>query len=140
MVEISAVYEGSLRCAATHGPSGATLQTDAPKDNMGKGEAFSPTDLIATALGTCMLTTMGIYAQRIGVDLRGSTVKVQKEMVTTGPRRIGQLAVEFHIPAVLTSEQQEKLRNAAMTCPVHKSMHPDVQMPVTFHFAGQPVN
>jgi putative redox protein len=134
MVEITSVYEGSLRCVSTHGPSGATLNTDAPKDNMGKGEAFSPTDLVATALGTCMLTTMGIVAQRMNIDLVGSTVKVQKEMVTTGPRRIAKLTVDFHVPTPLTSEQQEKLRNAAMTCPVHKSMHPDVQMPVTFHF------
>lgn len=140
MVEINAIYEGALRCVATHGPSGATLNTDAPKDNMGKGEAFSPTDLVGTALGTCMLTTMGIYAQRSNIDLRGSTVKVLKEMVTTGPRRIGQLTVEFHIPTALTSEQQEKLRNAAMTCPVHKSIHPDVRMPITFRFAGETPN
>ena len=84
-----------------------------------------------------MLTTMGIVAQRMNVDLVGSTVKVQKEMVTTGPRRIAKLTVDFHVSTPLTSEQQEKLRNAAMSCPVHKSMHPDVQMPVTFHFAAQ---
>jgi len=137
MVEINAIYEGALRCVATHGPSCATLNTDAPKDNMGKGEAFSPTDLVATALGTCMMTIMGIAAQKMNVDLRGATVNVQKEMAATGPRRIGKLSVEFHIPTPLTSEQQEKLRNAAMTCPVHKSMHPDVQMPVSFHFASK---
>lgn len=140
MVEVNAIYEGTLRCAATHEPSGATLNTDAPKDNMGKGEAFSPTDLVGTALGTCMLTTMGIFAQRSNIDMRGSTVKVLKEMVTAGPRRIAKLTVEFHIPGALTQEQQEKLRNAALTCPVHRSIHPDVQMPITFNFTGETVS
>ena len=135
MVEIDTIYEGSLHCVSTHAPSRATLQTDAPRDNMGKGEAFSPTDLVATALGTCMLTTMGIVAQRMSLDIAGSKVKVQKEMVTTGPRRIARLTVEMTIPTMLTTEDQDKLRNAALTCPVKKSLHPDVEMPVTFHFA-----
>jgi putative redox protein len=134
MVEIDSVYEGSLHCQSKHAPSGATLQTDAPKDNMGKGEAFSPTDLVATALGTCMLTTMGILAQRINLDISGSTVKVQKEMVTSGPRRIAKLTVELHVPKVFSTEEQEKLRNAALTCPVKKTLHPDVEMPVTITF------
>jgi putative redox protein len=137
MVEIESVYTGSLRCVSTHEPSGATLNTDAPKDNMGKGESFSPTDLVATALGTCMLTTMGIVAQRMNISLRGTSVKVQKEMITTGPRRIAKLSVEMHIPTPLTSEQREKLRNAAMSCPVHKSLHPDVEIPVSFHFESK---
>jgi putative redox protein len=136
MVEVNIVYEGSLRCAATHVPSGTTLATDAPKDNMGKGESFSPTDLVGTALGTCMLTIMGIAAQNMNVDLRGTKVRVLKEM-SASPRRIGKLTVEFTIPTLLTHEQQEKLKNAAMTCPVHKSLHPDVQIPITFHFAAK---
>jgi putative redox protein len=134
MVEIAIVYEGTLRCVATHLQSGTTLATDAPKDNMGKGESFSPTDLVGTALGTCMLTIMGIAAQHMNVDLRGTKVRVLKEM-SASPRRIGKLTVEFNVPTVLTPEQQEKLKNAAMTCPVHKSLHPDVQIPITFHFA-----
>jgi putative redox protein len=135
MVEIETIYEGSLHCVSTHAPSRSTLQTDAPRDNMGKGEAFSPTDLVATALGTCMLTTMGIVAQRMNLDIQGSKVKVQKEMVTSGPRRIARLTVEMTVPTLLSAEDEDKLRNAALTCPVKKSLHPDVEMPVTFHFA-----
>jgi putative redox protein len=101
---------------------------------MGEGKSFSPTDLVATALGTCMLTTMGIYAQRLNLDITGSTVRVTKEMVTAPVRRIGKLAVEIAVHVSLSEEQQAKLREAALHCPVHKSMHPDVQMPVTFKF------
>src|SRR5690348_3988504 len=98
MVEITATYEGQLHCNAKHGPSGSTLSTDAPKDNMGKGESFSPTDLVATALGTCMLTTMGIVAQRHNLDMTGATVRVEKHMTTSGPRKIARLPVEIRIP------------------------------------------
>jgi len=91
MVEVSIKYTGDLHCDATHGPSESKISTDAPTDNKGKGEAFSPTDLVATALGTCMTTTMGIKAQELGVDLRGLTVSVRKEMSKEGPRRIGGL-------------------------------------------------
>lgn len=136
MVETNIVYEGSLRCIATHPQSGARLTTDAPLDNMGKGESFSPTDLVGVALGSCMLTIMGIAAEKMKVDLRGTKVRVIKEMSASPPRRIASLTVEFNVPALLSPEQQEKLRNAAMTCPVHKSLHPDVKMPITFHFAG----
>ena len=134
MVQVDMVYEGQLHCRATHGPSGAVLPTDAPKDNMGKGEAFSPTDLVATALGTCMLTTMGIVAQRNNIDLSGATVTVVKEMVTTPQRRIGRLPVVIRVPMKLSLEDRQRLENAAMSCPVHRSMHPDVQMPVTFEW------
>ena len=132
MVEISTTYQGQLRCSATHGPSGNTLLTDAPKDNMGKGEAFSPTDLVATALATCVLTTMGIVAQRNNLDMTGATATVTKEMVTQPTRRIGRLTLHVHMPNNLYPEDQQRLENAAHTCPVHKSMHPDVQMPITF--------
>ena len=131
MVDISIVYEGDLHCLATH-PSGATLATDAPKDNQGKGEAFSPTDLVATALGTCMATLMGITARSLQVDLKGTTVHVKKEMAAKPIRRIGTLTVTIKVPARLTEEQKQKLEQAALTCPVHKSLHPDVQMPVEF--------
>lgn len=134
MVQIEIAYEGQLRCSAKHGPSGTVISTDAPKDNMGKGEAFSPTDLVATALGTCMLTTMGIVAQRNSIDLSGATVTVMKEMVTTPQRRIGRLPVVIRVPTKLSPEDRQRLENAAMTCPVHRSMHPDVQMPVTFEW------
>src|SRR5271154_6030030 len=129
MVEIQIAYQGKLRCSATHVDSGATLLTDAPKDNMGRGESFSPTDLVATALGTCMLTIMGIAAQRMEVDLRGATASVTKEMSSAPPRRIARLAVTISVPGKLTDEQKQKLQNAAMTCPVHKSLHPDVAAP-----------
>jgi putative redox protein len=135
MVEIQITYEGDLRCQATHGPSGSTILTDAPVDNMGKGQSFSPTDLVATALGTCMLTIMGIAAQKMNVDLRGTTVSVTKEMSAAPPRRIARLAVTFHVPVKLTDEQKQKLHNAALTCPVHKSLHPDVAAPVEFRWA-----
>ncbi len=132
MVQIDITYQGDLRCQAKHGPSGTTLLTDAPVDNMGKGESFSPTDLVATALGTCMLTTMGIVAQRKNIDIPGSTVSVTKEMVTPPLRRIGRLGVTIHVPHDLSEEDRKRLEHAAHSCPVHKSMHPDVQMPVTF--------
>ena len=96
MVEINVVYEGKLRCKSTHGPSGAVLLTDAPVDNHGQGASFSPTDLVATALGTCMLTVMGIAAERENLDLTGTTVRVVKEMATQPVRRIGKLT-EFHL-------------------------------------------
>jgi putative redox protein len=134
MTEIKISYEGKLRCTARHVDSGATLITDAPKDNMGNGESFSPTDLVATALGTCMLTIMGIAAQRMEIDLVGTTVKVTKEMAQTPTRRIARLAVTFHVPVKLTAEQQQKLHNAAMACPVHKSLSPDVPIPVEFQW------
>jgi putative redox protein len=132
MVEINIDYEGQLRCRAVHGPSGAVLATDAPKDNMGKGEAFSPTDLVATALGTCIATTMGIVAQRHGLDVTGMTVRVQKEMVTEGIRRIGRLPVEVHVKGQFSPDDRKRLESAAHTCPVHKSLHPDVQAPIRF--------
>jgi putative redox protein len=135
MVTIDIEYQGNLHCEAVHGPSGTRLSTDAPKDNMGKGESFSPTDLVATALGTCMMTLMGIAARSLNVDLTGTRVTVQKEMVATPMRRIGKLGVKITVPAKLTAEQKQKLEQAALTCPVHKSLHPDVQLPVEFVWA-----
>jgi len=135
MVEIDIVYNGELRCLATHQPSSTVLTTDAPKDNHGKGESFSPTDLVATALGTCILTMMGIAAQSMQIDLSGTKVVVRKEMVAKPIRRIGSLAVTIDVPLSLGEAQRQKLINVAMTCPVHKSMHPDVQMPIEFRWA-----
>jgi putative redox protein len=131
MVRINLAYEGELRCRATHEPSGATLATDAPVDNQGRGQSFSPTDLVATGLASCMMTIMGIAAKRLNVDLTGMTASVTKDM-TPPPRRIARLAVNIHVPAKLSDEQKTKLREAAMTCPVHKSLHPDVAAPVEF--------
>ena len=132
MVEITVHYEGGFHCVATHAPSGAKLPTDAPKDNMGKGEAFSPTDLVATALATCVLTTMGIVAHRHNINIDGASARITKEMVSTPYRRIGRLACTVHMPQKLDQEQRQRLENAAHTCPVHKSLHPDVDAPITF--------
>jgi uncharacterized OsmC-like protein len=133
MVEILIEYEGDLHCRASHGPSRKELQTDAPIDNQGKGESFSPTDLLATALGTCMMTTMGIYAKRHNIDLKGAMVRVEKHM-SDNPRRIGKLIVEFKIPIKPDEKQRQALENAALTCPVHKSLDPEIEIPIHFHY------
>ena len=136
MVEINARYEGQLRCHATHGPSKSTIFTDAPVDNHGRGEAFSPTDLVATALQTCMMTIMGIYAERHGIDLRGMTARTEKVMTKEGPRRISSLRTVLTLPIAADHPQRAALENAAHTCPVHKSLHPDVHAPIEFVFTG----
>ena len=133
-VPIEAVYEGDLRCRATHGPSKAELLTDAPVDNQGKGESFSPTDLVATALGTCIATTMGIFAKRHDIDLRGMRVSVKKEMVQQPSRRIGRLATEVHVPLPANHPHRAALENAAVTCPVHRSLDSAVEIPIAFHW------
>ena len=132
MVAIQLEYQGDLHCKAVHGPSGTELNTDAPKDNQGRGESFSPTDLVATALGTCMLTVMGITARTLNIDLAGTTATVEKEMTTTPPRMIASLSVRIRVPHSLSPENKEKLERAAHTCPVHKSLHPNVQAPIEF--------
>jgi putative redox protein len=131
-VRIEVRYEGELHTTATHGPSGAVLETDAPKDNEGRGERFSPTDLLATALGTCMLTVMGILARRKGWDLAGARVGVDKHMVADPVRRIGRLALRFEMPPGLPEEAKKPLERAAHTCPVHQSLHPDVKVETAF--------
>lgn len=136
MVQIDIKYQGKLRCEATHGPSQNVLLTDAPKDNMGQGASFSPTDLVATALGTCMMTIMGIVADRHQLKLEGATVTVGKEMITAPARRIGRLVVEIHVPGEFNDEQRKLLENAAHTCPVHKSLHPEIEVPITFRWGG----
>jgi putative redox protein len=132
MVAIQLEYQGDLHCKAVHGPSQTELATDAPTDNQGRGESFSPTDLVATALGSCMLTVMGIMARTLSLDIAGTTATVEKEMTTSAPRRIASLAVEIHVPHALSAENQQKLERAAHTCPVHKSLHPDIETPIHF--------
>lgn len=132
MVAIQFEYQGDLHCKAVHGPSGADLNTDAPKDNQGRGESFSPTDLVATALGTCMLTVMGILARTLDIDMAGTTATVEKEMTATPPRMIASLKVKIRVPQSVSPENQQKLERAAHTCPVHRSLHPDVQAPIEF--------
>ena len=136
MVNISIKYTGELHCDAVHGPSQSKIATDAPTDNKGKGEEFSPTDLVATALGTCMSTTMGIKAQELGIDLRGMTVSVQKEMSKDAPRRIVGLSSEIHIPLPKDCPQREVLEQTALNCPVHKSLPPEIERPTKFYWEG----
>jgi putative redox protein len=135
MVQMELVYEGDLRVRAVHGPSKTEIVTDAPVDNQGKGESFSPTDLVATALGACMCTIMGIVAERHRLDLRGAKITVKKHMVNEPIRRIGTLEVHFRIPGVIEEKDRKLLQNAAMTCPVHKSLHPDVKQEITFEWS-----
>ena len=139
MVSIHTVYEGDLRCQATHGPSSNQLTTDAPVDNHGKGESFSPTDLVATALGACMVTIMGIAADKHGWDITGTTADVEKHMVANPKRRIGKLEVVIRIPGEPErwgAKERAVLEAAALSCPVHGSLHPDVDIPVRFHWGA----
>lgn len=132
MVTIQLDYEGDLHCKAVHGPSRAELSTDAPVDNQGRGESFSPTDLVATALGSCMLTVMGILARTLQVEIAGARATVEKEMTSAPPRRIQRLRVRIEMPPGISAENRDKFERAAHTCPVHRSLHPDVDMPIEF--------
>ncbi len=135
MVKISIDYTGQLHCNATHDPSGTILATDAPADNQGKGESFSPTDLVATALGTCIATTMAIVAERHQVELKGMTVQVSKEMADA-PRRIGRLTTTVHIPLPPDHPQRALLEKTALGCPVHRSLAAEMERPTEFFWEG----
>jgi len=130
MTSVTIEYQGDLHCKAIHDLSGTVLTTDAPRDNHGKGESFSPTDLVATALGSCILSVMGIKARMLKLDISGSTAVVDKEMANAPARKIKKLTVKVRVPHELSSEHRQALEVAAYTCPVHKSMHPDVEMPI----------
>jgi len=136
MVEILIKYLGDLRCEARHEPSGTVITTDAPVDNEGRGESFSPTDLAATSLGACMLTIMGIAARKQGVDLGETTVKVLKEMTAQPPRRIAKVTVVFTIPIPASHEKRAMLESAARNCPVHLSLDPGVEQEMRFDWVG----
>ncbi|MDE0596613.1 MAG: OsmC family protein [Roseibacillus sp.] len=134
MIEISIDYAGQLHCNATHGPSGDTLETDAPVDNNGRGEAFSPTDLVATALGTCMATVMGIAAQRKKISLEGMKLTVRKHMSEDTPRRISKLEVEVEMPIGQEHPEKKILQSVVLGCPVHHSLHPEIEVPITWRW------
>jgi uncharacterized OsmC-like protein len=134
MVKITGEYQGELHCTATHGPSGKSLETDAPVDNQGRGEAFSPTDLVATAVGTCILTTMAMTGRRLGIDLKGARCEVVKEMSSDIPRRIVRLATHVWLPVPRSVDRDDLLERAARTCPVHKSLHPSIDGSVVLHW------
>jgi putative redox protein len=133
-VEIDIIYEGGLNCTATHGPSKRTLVTDAPVDNGGKGAAFSPSDLVATALGACMATIMGLVAQRNSLNIDGLKIQVTKEMVTDPVRRIGSLKTRLIFPAgrTFSAADRAKLEAGARACPVKQSLHPEIKLPMEF--------
>ena len=136
MVTITATYDGGLRCSAQHGPSGTTLITDAPVDNHGKGESFSPTDLVATAVANCMMTVMAIAAERHGVDLKGTTVSIGKEMSSDLPRRIVALRSVMTIPLPSDHPQRALLEGAAKACPVKQSLATEIDTAVEFRWVG----
>jgi putative redox protein len=135
MAIIKTIYQGNLRTQAIHLASNNTIITDAPTDNNGKGEAFSPTDLVCAALGSCMMTIMGIFAERNNIDLSGTSFEITKTMASN-PRRIAKAEIVFQMKSKrpLTEEEKEKLKRAAYTCPVALSLHPDIEQAVTFHF------
>ena len=135
MVKIEGRYTGDLRCEAVHGDSGSALVTDAPKDNMGRGESFSPTDLVATALGTCIATTMDIVARRHSFSAGGTRVRVGKHMVSEPTRRIGKLEVAIDMPRGLSAEQRALMERTAHTCPVAESLSPAIEVPIDFRYA-----
>ena len=134
------VYEGNLRTVCTHLKSGTEIETDAPTDNQGKGERFSPSDLLATSLGACMMSIMGIKARDMQVDLAGSKFEVEKIMKQE-PRRVGGINLTFHFPDTLTVNDKQKtiLENAAHTCPVIHSIHPDIKVNVQFNWSAEKI-
>lgn len=133
MTTISGKYIGNKRVEITHNESGAVITTSAPKDNQGDGLLFSPTDLVAASLGSCMLTIMAIVAERNAIPIEGAYFSAEKHMSQT-PRRIGSLPVKIHLPDVLTAEQRTRLENAAKTCPVHHSLHAEIEIKVEFYY------
>lgn len=132
MVKSTAIYQGELHCESTHGPSGKTIETDAPTDNKGKGQAFSPTDLVGAALSTCILTTMAIVAERDGVEFKDAKAECEKVMVDTPKRRIGELRLKITLPSSIPLDYRKKIEHIAEACPVHRSLHPDLKVPVEF--------
>ena len=140
MVDIYIRYDGALRCSAKHGPSSTSFVTDAPVDNHGKGESFSPTDLVATALGTCMLTTMGILAKKRAWMIDGIDAHVKKHMTLELPRKIAKLVVALNVPdevaGAIDLASRAELEHAAHTCPVRLSLHPQIEVEASFKWGS----
>lgn len=140
MVKITGEYQGDLHCFSIHEPSSSTLVTDAPKDNQGRGEAYSPTDLVATSLATCILTTMAIVARKHSHELRGARFEVTKVMSTDAPRRIVRLPVEVWLPITKGSIPKELvglLEGIGASCPVSQSLHPAIEKTFAIHWADE---
>jgi len=134
MVAQSFRYFGELRCQAAHAPSRVELITDAPTDNHGRGESFSPTDLVVTALATCQVTTMAIAVEREGVRLDGTRVYAEKHMSTDPPRRIAKIVMRIDFPNGIEAPYRSRLENIARACPVARSIHPDIKLDVTLTY------
>jgi len=126
-------YNGDLRTTCEHMRSGDTFITDAPVDNNGLGQAFSPTDTVATGLGSCMMTMMGIKAKGMGLRLDGSTIEIKKHMAAE-PRRISKIEAKLILPSIASDKERKILENTANTCPVLYSLHPDIEKVITFHW------
>lgn len=131
MTKMKVLYLGDLHTECTH-ECGAKIETAAPIDHMGKGDAFSPTDLFALSLGSCMVTVMAIHSRKFGVELKGMSAEVEKEMQTVGVRRIGKLIVRIRCPILPEAGVREKLEKTALECPVHLSIHPEIKVEVDF--------
>jgi len=130
------VYTGELRSEMKHVQSGTVIETDAPTDNMGKGERFSPTDLLASSLGSCMITTMAIRAADMKLNFEGTRIEITKIMSTDAPRRVAEIKAELYFTSNFsaTDDQKEQLVRIARSCPVEKSLHPDIKLDVNFHW------
>ncbi|HYJ80412.1 MAG TPA: OsmC family protein [Longimicrobiaceae bacterium] len=133
-VEITGAYTGDLKMELTHGPSGARLSTAAPRDNQGDGSSFSPTDLLAASLGSCMVTTMAIVARREGIPWAGARFVLEKHM-RADPRRVDAVPVQIHLPATLSAAERARLERAALECPVYRSLLPEIRKEVEFVYA-----
>lgn len=133
MVKMNVFYQGSKHCLLSHQPSQTEIQTDAPRDNHGKGECFSPTDLTAVSLLSCAITTMAIKTEPLGYNLNGIHGSVEKIMISD-PRRIGELRLQIYLPKSLTAEQRINLENIAATCPVKESLHPTILVSSTYYY------
>lgn len=134
MVPQSILYLGELRSRATHGPSKVELVTDAPVDNFGRGESFSPTDLVVTALATCQMTTMDLMARRDQIILEGTKVYAEKHMSTEPPRRVARVVIRMEFPSGIPHDYRPRLEIIATTCPVARTIHPDVKLDITFSY------
>ena len=134
MSEANIVYQNNLRTEAEHIASGEKIITDAPVDNNGKGEAFSPTDLVATALGSCMITIMAISANKYDIDVTGTNASVKKIM-GSDPRRISEISIDINMNKNIEEKDRKRLERAALACPVHKSLHPDLEKKIRFIYS-----
>lgn len=130
----SIIYKGELNCSATHSQNKTVIETDAPIDNKGKGEKFSPTDLLCVSLATCVITTMAIKADEMQINLEGATLEVTKSMIVD-PRRVGRIDIKITLPKLnLTDKDKLILERSGYNCPVQKSLHPDVEKEIKYHW------